>query len=178
MLTHTQKWSVKWLWGGAWSEKTTCKAEKILPGCWIVLTLSVFLLENWVIPDFHCRVDLEKFPSRHPLPSTFSPYNLLGPVVPREGMPEDTSPPGPAPLHCGKVGSKVCCQSATGWHHHFLSSLPQLVCCGVEHLVNSFAPLSTKAVAHSHILQRHIWESQAVRRILSCAHIQLCSVWI
>lgn len=57
-------------------------------------------------------------------------------------------------------------------------SLPQLICCGVEHLkLNPVAPLSTKAVAHNPI-RGHIWESQAVRGILSCSHVQLCPVWI
>lgn len=73
MLPHSPTWSIKWLWGGAWSEKTACKAEGPLPGYWNVLTLSLPLLKNWMISSFSCHVDLKKSPSKHPFASPCAP---------------------------------------------------------------------------------------------------------
>lgn len=75
-------------------------------------------------PGSHCLVDLQKSTFRHPLASSCAPYNLLGLVVPREEMPEDIPPPGPALLHHGQVGRKFCCWHVAEWSHWFLSSLP------------------------------------------------------
>jgi len=73
----------------------------------------------------------------------------------REGVPEDIPPPWPSSTAPWKGEEQVLL-----WVEPPLPLFPsfhRLICSEVEHLkVNTFAPLSTKAVAHNHFVHKHV----------------------